>query len=594
MSKQGRYIGGFYDLNITNPGNGRIVTSTGGSGLNGSSNFLITNDLLSGSSSSSGLPSILLSNSNDDASSGSIAFTKIPWLFGDPGVGDKIGELKFYGIDSGDSGLSSYPTEYGNIVVKSVNVTATDEAGSVNISAACSNGTTTALQQGFLATGHGTSNKVDIGLGYGTASVTTVAGTLTVGTTAFVDNVGRIQVASQPNITSVGTLADLDIDNININGDTITASADLTIVATGNDIAVDTDNFVIESATSAKPVFELKNTTNDTASPELKLTSTRGTNAAEVGQYAGIITFAATNDAQQGQTYGNIITRAGVVADGEESGFMYLKVASHDGDLGNGLEIMGGSVDSEVDVTIATGAASVTTIAGTLTMGLTAAMTNAGLLSVAAQTNITSVGTLTGLTTSGAIELGHASDTTITRTAAGKIAVEGVGVALVSNTARQVVSLRTDDQYVIYLGSVNRWYQANRVFSSIGTQSTLDGESVTDSIAIAAASYIAIRPCTVHSVIVSWYPSQSSAIEFEILKVPLVDNSTSNVTFAQMTHTDHNASYTANTNYVKTFAITGGNTLTAGQGIALAARRTSGNATYFNAGQIYAEIEITG
>ena len=406
MSKQGRYIGGFYDLNITNPGNGRIVTSTGGSGLNGSSNFLINNDVLSGSSSSSGLPSILLSNSNDDASSGSIAFTKIPWLFGDPGVGDKIGELKFYGIDSGDSGLSSYPTEYGNIVVKSVNVTATDEAGSVNISAACSNGTTTALQQGFLATGHGTSNKVDIGLGYGTASVTTVAGTLTVGTTA--------------------------------------------------------------------------------------------------------------------------------------------------------------------------------------------AMTNAGLLSVAAQTNITSVGTLTGLTTSGAIELGHASDTTITRTAAGKIAVEGVGVALVSNTARQVVSLRTDDQYVIYLGSVNRWYQANRVFSSIGTQSTLDGESVTDSIAIAAASYIAIRPCTVHSVIVTWYPSQSSAIEFEILKVPLVDNSTSNVTFAQMTHTDHNASYTANTNYVKTFAITGGNTLTAGQGIALAARRTSGNATYFNAGQIYAEIEITG
>ena len=167
-------------------------------------------------------------------------------------------------------------------------------------------------------------------------------------------------------------------------------------------------------------------------------------------------------------------------------------------------------------------------------------------------------------------------------------------VALTQSTARQVVSLRTDDAYVMYLGSVNRWYQANRVFSSIGTQSTLDSASVTDSVAITASSYIAIRSCTVHSVVIAWYPTQTSDIEFEILKVPLVDNSTSNVTFAQMTHTDHNASYTANKNYVRIFAITGGNTLTAGQGLALVARRTSGSATYMNGGQIYAEIEITG
>lgn len=63
-------------------------------------------------------------------------------------------------------------------------------------------------------------------------------------------------------------------------------------------------------------------------------------------------------------------------------------------------------------------------------MGSTAAMTNAGLLSVAAQTNITSVGTLTGLTTSGAIELGHADDTTIARSSAGVVTVQGKTVAL--------------------------------------------------------------------------------------------------------------------------------------------------------------------
>ena len=167
-------------------------------------------------------------------------------------------------------------------------------------------------------------------------------------------------------------------------------------------------------------------------------------------------------------------------------------------------------------------------------------------------------------------------------------------VALTQSTARLMVSLRTDDAYVMYLGNVNRWYHSNRVFSSIGTQSTLDGASVTDSVAITSASYIATRPCTVHGIVVTWYPSATSDVEFEILKVPLVDNSVSNVTFSKMTHTNHNGSFTANRNYVKAFAITADNTLIAGQGLALVARRTSGSNTYMNGGQIYAEIEITG
>ena len=41
-----------------------------------------------------------------------------------------------------------------------------------------------------------------------------------------------------------------------------------------------------------------------------------------------------------------------------------------------------------------------------------------GTLQTVAQTNITSVGTLTSLTTSGNIELGHTSDTTLSRASA--------------------------------------------------------------------------------------------------------------------------------------------------------------------------------
>jgi hypothetical protein len=72
-------------------------------------------------------------------------------------------------------------------------------------------------------------------------------------------------------------------------------------------------------------------------------------------------------------------------------------------------------------------------------------MTSAGLLVQAGQTNITSVGTLTGLTTSGAIELGHASDTTVARSAAGVITVEGKEVRTVDRNIQIIHSSFRDD-----------------------------------------------------------------------------------------------------------------------------------------------------
>ena len=72
--------------------------------------------------------------------------------------------------------------------------------------------------------------------------------------------------------------------------------------------------------------------------------------------------------------------------------------------------LTGGSVDAEVDVTIGNGAASVTTLAGTLTMGSTAAMDNAGLLTVNAQTGITACA---NLVTVGTIETGTWQGTAI-------------------------------------------------------------------------------------------------------------------------------------------------------------------------------------
>ena len=89
-------------------------------------------------------------------------------------------------------------------------------------------------------------------------------------------------------------------------------------------------------------------------------------------------------------------------AHGSEAAGLRFYVAENDATLTQGLAILGqADDDGEVDVTIGAGAASTTTIAGTLTMGSTAALTNAGLVAVANQSNITGVGTISSGTWEG-------------------------------------------------------------------------------------------------------------------------------------------------------------------------------------------------
>jgi len=178
----------------------------------------------------------------------------------------------------------------------------------------------------------------------------------------------------------------------------LTSSADLSIVATGNDIQVDTDLFQIFSATTEKPLVEIKSTTNDEKGSTLQFTSDRGAAGVD-GDNIGTILFVGDNNAQQQTSFAKIIGSVSESADGSESGKLEFFVSETDGEataaLTAGLTIEGEhNVDGEIDVTIAAGAASTTTIAGTLTMGSTAALTNAGLVAVANQSSITGLGTI--------------------------------------------------------------------------------------------------------------------------------------------------------------------------------------------------------
>jgi len=172
--------------------------------------------------------------------------------------------------------------------------------------------------------------------------------------------------AAQTGITSLGTLTALTVDNITINGDTITASGDLALVATGNDITIDTDNVVIESATESEPILTLK-ATHTTVNKSGELKFLKDAADTEDNESLGRITFYGEDEGNNSTLFSFIKGKIAESDEGAEGGKLQLAVVTHDGEMQIGLEIIDGNAEDEIDVTIANGAASVTTIAGKLT-----------------------------------------------------------------------------------------------------------------------------------------------------------------------------------------------------------------------------------
>jgi hypothetical protein len=123
---------------------------------------------------------------------------------------------------------------------------------------------------------------------------------------------------------------------------------------------------MINSVTN-KPLFILENTTNDQTGAHIKFLKDKGA-AGAAGDVLGNIDFYGDDAGQVETQFASIHAEIDVATDGQESGELVLKVASHDGGLENALIATGGDVDAEVDVTIGNGAASLTTIAGDLSI----------------------------------------------------------------------------------------------------------------------------------------------------------------------------------------------------------------------------------
>ena len=166
----------------------------------------------------------------------------------------------------------------------------------------------------------------------------------------------------------VDAFASLSVVDLKVQDDlTVTDDVSIggTLTVTG-DTTFNGDTATFTSANSDDPIVIIKNTTNNAASAGLKFIKDKGAAGAD-GDDIGQIDYVGDNAAQEQTTFVSMLAEISTAADGAEGGKYSVRLATHDGEMQTGLLLQDGNAEDEIDVTIASGTSSVTTIAGTLT-----------------------------------------------------------------------------------------------------------------------------------------------------------------------------------------------------------------------------------
>jgi len=147
------------------------------------------------------------------------------------------------------------------------------------------------------------------------------------------------------------------------------------------------------SSSASEPVVTIQNTHSGATSGYLKFVNNKGAVGA-ADDVCGTITFYGDDVPETNMEFARIEGMVAVATDDNEGGKLKFSVASHDGEMNQGLLLTDGSAEDEIDGTICNGTASVLTVAGkinvanNITMGRSGSSYNLSTLSGVTNPNI--------------------------------------------------------------------------------------------------------------------------------------------------------------------------------------------------------------
>jgi hypothetical protein len=376
-------------------------------------------------------PSFILKSTDSTMNTGhSIQFIRDE---GDAGQSlDVLGIIQFTGDDAGQN-----QTDYAKFLVTTDVATDGQESGKIELQVASHDAE---LVTGLSLTGGDAEDEIDVTIGSGSNSVTTISGDLDI---------------DGDKITTAGNI---EIETGGSGNITLDAAGDIALEAGDGDITANANSFILSNdvgTSSNEPKLTIHSLDNTNSSGVLEFFSTRGTAGttdASDGDDLGRIDFKGQDDSTPTEnTYASILGQiVDATANNEKgeirftvsSGYTFTSIAVQ------ALLLTGGS-NGRADVTLGNTVSSMTTTTGDLTVsggdinGPTDGNLNISsddniLLTLDADSDSTSfvkvvsgasdVATISetgSIFTADTIELGHATDTTIARSAAGKVTIEG-------------------------------------------------------------------------------------------------------------------------------------------------------------------------
>jgi hypothetical protein len=269
-------------------------------------------------------PSFQLLNANTNSGGPQIKFENTP----DGEDGDVLGTILFHGHDNGSNNQ-----DFAKIVGEIATAADGQEGGLLRFQVAAHDG---GVENGLILQEGNVDGEVDVTLGNGSASTTTIAGTLTMGSTAFVNNSGVVQVATQ------GTI---DHDSLaNFSPDEHFTQAN--IVATGalnsGSITSGFGNIDIGSST-----FDTTGavTTGTLTADQIKHEISGSTTAGDIGHGAEVLYGVGTTSVTAGRIYtlhGGTWEEINAGNEDDSSGLMAVaSIAAGNGNSSNGMIIKG-------------------------------------------------------------------------------------------------------------------------------------------------------------------------------------------------------------------------------------------------------------